>query len=53
CPGAVASASRLVGKEISQIRDFVRTDFRGITTCTHLNDLVRSLGDLDALAAKL
>ncbi|MGE0881293.1 MAG: DUF2889 domain-containing protein, partial [Acidimicrobiia bacterium] len=50
CPGAVASASRLVGKEISQIRDFVRTDFRGITTCTHLNDLVRSLGDLDALA---
>jgi Protein of unknown function (DUF2889) len=31
----------------------VRTDFVGTTTCTHLNDTLRSLADLPALTKAL
>jgi hypothetical protein len=50
CPAAAASARRLEGHRIDDIRTLVRTDFRGTSTCTHLNDLLRSLGDVAALA---
>lgn len=53
CPAAAASAGRLVGHPVTDIRTVVRQDLRGITTCTHLNDLLRSMGDLGALAAAL
>jgi Protein of unknown function (DUF2889) len=52
CPHAAASASRLVGQHASDIRRAMR-GVRGVGTCTHLNDLLRSLGDLDVLIEKL
>jgi Protein of unknown function (DUF2889) len=33
----------------SEIRAHVRDEFRGTSTCTHLNDALRSIGDLHAL----
>lgn len=53
CPHAAGSAGWIVGRSVDQIRDTVRFDYRGTDTCTHLNDLVRSLGDLDVLADSL
>ena len=53
CPSAVASAQRLVGMAIDELRAHVREEFRGTTTCTHLNDALRSIGDLRALLALL
>jgi hypothetical protein len=38
CPVAAASALRLVGQHVSSVRDIVRAEFRGTSTCTHLND---------------
>lgn len=49
CPAAVASASRLVGTPFDDLRTRVRADFVGTSTCTHLNDMLRSLEDLRAL----
>lgn len=49
CPEASASAGRLAGMAPSEVRSTVSQDFRGTSTCTHLNDLLRSLGDLPAL----
>lgn len=46
CPGAAASAVRLVGHRIDELRDLVRDDFTGASTCTHLNDVFRSLADV-------
>ncbi|MBU4615502.1 DUF2889 domain-containing protein [Rhodococcus hoagii] len=43
CPGAVASAGRLVGTAITDVEADVRRGFRGPHTCTHLNDLLRSI----------
>ncbi len=43
CPGAVPSAGRLVGTTLDQVEGRVRREFRGVDTCTHLNDLLRSI----------
>ncbi|APE16896.1 hypothetical protein BOH72_18260 [Mycobacterium sp. WY10] len=51
CPGALASAQRVVGMAVGEVRDRVRTEFTGISTCTHLNDTLRSLTDAQALLA--
>jgi hypothetical protein len=53
CPEAAASATRLDGRLASDVRRLVGRELRGTTTCTHLNDLLRSLGDLGVLAAVL
>lgn len=53
CPAAAASAGRLVTHAVSDLRALVRTDFHGTTTCTHLNDLLRSLADVGALTGSL
>jgi hypothetical protein len=53
CPEAAASVSRLDGQPAPDLRRFVTREMRGTSTCTHLNDLMRSLGDLAALAAEL
>lgn len=50
CPGAIGRERDLVGTKVADLRSTVRSDFKGIATCTHLNDTLRSLGDLDALA---
>jgi hypothetical protein len=47
CPNALASASALVGTPIADVRARVRIELVGVNTCTHLNDTLRSLADLD------
>ena len=49
CPGALASAQRLVGQPLVDLRPWVRETFVGTTTCTHLNDVLRGLADVDHL----
>ena len=51
CPGAVASAQRVVGVPLHQLRPMVRAEMRGASTCTHLNDTLRSLHDVPDLLA--
>ena len=53
CNPAAASASRLVGRPVTGLRPAVRAEFTGNTTCTHLNDTLRSLEDIEALAPVL
>jgi hypothetical protein len=47
CPNALASAGRLVGTPIGDVRARVRSEFVGVSTCTHLNDTLRSLADIE------
>jgi len=51
CPAAAASAGNLIGASLSGLRLQVRRQLRGTHTCTHLNDLLRTLADLPALQA--
>ncbi len=53
CPGAATSAQRIVGAQLHAVRAFVRDDMPATTSCTHLNDALRALGDVHALAAML
>ncbi len=52
CPVAAASAGDLVGRDVGAVRSIVRNELRGTSTCTHLNDLLRSLGDVPVLASR-
>ncbi|OBK51840.1 DUF2889 domain-containing protein [Mycobacterium kubicae] len=49
CPGAIGSAARIQGMSLAELRDRVRGEFVGTSTCTHLNDTLRAIADLDAL----
>jgi hypothetical protein len=49
CPAAIASAERLRGTSFDDLRMRVRRDLVGTSSCTHLNDTLRSLADLGAL----
>jgi hypothetical protein len=49
CPGAISSASRIRGMALSDLRSRIKGEFVGTSTCTHLNDTLRCLGDLDTL----
>ena len=53
CPAAVDSAVRVVGRSLAELRPWVRKTFTGTSTCTHLNDMLRSLSDVDALIDRL
>ena len=50
CPGALASAGRVVGLPARQLRPFVRENFAGTSTCTHLNDALRAMAAAPYLA---
>jgi hypothetical protein len=50
CPGALASAHRLVGTPAADLRERVPAEFAGTSTCTHLNDTLRALAALPRLA---
>ena len=50
CPGAVASAQRVVGVALDDLAGVARADLVGPSTCTHLTSTVRSLADVRALA---
>jgi hypothetical protein len=49
CPAAAMSAGRLAGNPVAGLRQHVRDTFLGTSTCTHLNDTLRSLEDIPAL----
>jgi hypothetical protein len=53
CPAAADSAAWLVGQPVSAVRQVMRERFHGTATCTHLNDLLRSVGDVGSLLARL
>ena len=53
CPAALASAERLTGQPTAGLRSAVQREFKGPSTCTHLNDTLRALEDLPALIAAL
>lgn len=53
CPVAQGSAQRLVGLPLGSLRAYVRKTLTGTSTCTHLNDLLRSLDDVPALVRAL
>jgi len=53
CPLAAAGASTILGEAVDGLRSTVRLVSRGPGSCTHLNDLYRSLADVPALAAAL
>jgi hypothetical protein len=49
CPAAALSAGRVAGPPVSGRRRHVRDTNLGTSTCTHLNDTLRSLEDIPAL----
>lgn len=53
CPSAAASVGRVVGIRIDEVSELVRSSFRGPATCTHLNDTLRHLADVEDLLAQL
>jgi hypothetical protein len=53
CPEAAASAQRLTGAGLDDLRARIRAEFVGATTCTHLNDMLRALADVGLLAARV
>jgi K+/H+ antiporter YhaU regulatory subunit KhtT len=53
CPAAVGSAARLVGRPLADLRPWVRRTFTGTSTCTHLNDTLRGLTDVETLIDQL
>ena len=52
CPGALGSAGQVVGWSLDQLRRAVHRELVGTSSCTHLNDTLRSLADLDVLLAQ-
>jgi hypothetical protein len=50
CPEAAASARRVVGTSTTGLRARTRAEFVGASTCTHLNDVLRALEDVEFLA---
>jgi hypothetical protein len=53
CPGAVVSADWLIGEPVGSIDALVRGRFKGVHTCTHLNDALRTFDDVEALLDQL
>jgi hypothetical protein len=53
CPGAVASAARITGMTLAELHFRVRKELYGTSTCTHLNDLLRNVGDAESLIGRL
>jgi hypothetical protein len=53
CIEAEASGDRIAGRALRGLRKSVREEFVGVTTCTHLNDTLRSIDDVRALLAVL
>jgi hypothetical protein len=53
CPGAVASAERITGMTLKDLHFRVRQELFGTSTCTHLNDLLRSVADAETLIERV
>jgi len=50
CPQAASEAQVVVGHPLTDLRRFVRAELRGDAVCPHLNDQLRALTDVPALA---
>jgi hypothetical protein len=53
CPLAAASAQQLVGVRLADLREEVLRRLAGTAGCTHLNDALRALAEVPALAARV
>lgn len=53
CPGASMKAARMVGQNVPEFRQAVLDTLAGTLGCTHLNDVLRALADVPALARLL
>jgi len=53
CPGAIAHAQVMVGQKLADLRASVLDQLKGTSGCTHLNDVLRSLGPASHLAGRL
>ncbi len=53
CPVAMPSADALLGVDCGRLREVVSAQLFGPSSCTHLNDLMRSLADVPALRTLL
>ena len=51
CPAAAAAVGDLVGEPVRQLGRRVRELLAGVRSCTHLNDLLRSLSCIPRLLA--
>lgn len=50
CPGAAPHAAQLVGMQVDTLRTSVQETLQELEACTHLNDMLRCLSEVDALA---
>jgi len=53
CPGAAVEADRLIGQQVASFRETVPQVLASVLGCTHLNDVLRGLADVAALARRL
>jgi hypothetical protein len=53
CPGASIKATRMIGNDVSEFRGLVLESLPSTLGCTHLNDVLRALADVPALAELL
>jgi hypothetical protein len=53
CPAALGSTARIVGQPVTALRRLVASEFKGTSTCTHLNDVLRSVAGALSLAGAL
>ena len=53
CPGASIKATRMIGQKVCDFRGAVIETLPTTMGCTHLNDVLRGLSDVPALAAAL
>lgn len=49
CPSAAGKVDRLVGLPVAELRTRVLDELRGVDSCTHLNDMIRALAELNDL----
>ncbi len=53
CPGAAASAQRMLGTPLAELRGKVLEILPGTLGCTHLNDVLRSMAEVSQMALHL
>ena len=53
CPWAADNVDRVVGAAVSDLRTVVLERLKGTVGCTHLNDALRALAEVEVLAAPL
>ena len=52
CPSAAGSGQRVIGHRLDELEGLVSGEFKGVTTCTHLNDTLAALAGVPELLAR-